>query len=70
MDEYAKEIENKIDNIIERENNSTCEDDWMGEVIDASNAYYFNNICSYSFKKHKPFSEYIEMSRMFMMDED
>lgn len=70
LDEYAKEIELKVDGIIERELNSECEDDWMGETIDASNAYYFNNIGGYTFKKHKPFSEYIEMSRMFMIDED
>ena len=73
-EKFAKEIENKIDEIIAREkeyyHNGEDEEVWMGEKIDGKNLYYMNNLCGYSFRKHKPFGEYIENSRMFMNDED
>lgn len=80
LEEFAKYVECGVDEIISRTNEWEKEnigkskenyDDsmWMGEVIDAKNLYYMNNLCSYTFRKHKPFSEYIEMSRMFMNED-
>lgn len=73
LEEFAKEVEDKTDEIVERikEYEETQDEEvWLGEVIDAKNAFYFNNLCGYTFRKHKPFSEYIENSKMFMIEED
>ena len=69
--EFEKEIEDDLDGLYEKIDEYNIREDeeiWMGEVIDASNSYYFNNLCSFSFKKHKPFAEYIENAKMFMID--
>ena len=74
LEDFAKEVEKNVDEICDRikkyYDSGEDEEVWMGEKIDGKNLYYMNNLSGYSFRKHKPFGEYIENSRMFMNDED
>ena len=71
--EFKDKVEVDLDEIIDRmkEYEETQDEDiWLGEIVDAKNDYYFFNLCGYTTKKHKPFAEYIELSKMFMIEED
>lgn len=71
LEEFASEVALKTDEIVDKMKiyeETEDEEIWLGEVVDSKNVFYFNNLAGYSYKKHKPFAEYIENAKMFMID--
>lgn len=67
IDDLKHNIETTIDRLKEKELEyaETKDDTLFWTVIDKKNEYFFNNLCGYNGKQHKPYGEYLDTINMF-----